>query len=126
MDRPDQSAEETTLRRQLERMLADHGADQLGFAATNELAGISFRIDGRVYQASLPMPGREDPELTLTAGGRVRSGAALTKVWRAERVRRWKALAGLVRAALEAEAANLAPLQLTLAGWLVLPDGRTV
>lgn len=112
-------------RAEIETMLRRHGADQFvsGWDATK--AKIVFRAKNRTIRFELPLPDPKD--FGRTEGGRRRAAAdAQRRACEAEHRRRWRALALVIKAKLEAVASGVSEFDTEFLPFILLPDGRTV
>lgn len=113
-------------RAEIERTLQRYGADQFmyGWDACNALVG--FRMLNRQVRFVLPLPDRNDAAFTQTDTGRVRSETAAFKVWEQACRQRWRALALVIKAKLEAVESGIAIFDEEFLANIVLPDNSTV
>ena len=113
-------------RDEIERTLRRYGADQFMYGWESGRAVLGFRMDGRHVRFVLPMPDRHDREFTHTTGrGSVRSESAAEKAWEQACRQRWRALALVVKAKLEAVAAGITEFEDEFLAHIVLPDGTS-
>ena len=113
------------MRTRIENLLAEAGADQLGFAVERSRLSFTFRLDGLVFRITARMPDHDDPELLLTPSGRKRTKAQVDSAVKAARGLAWKALADWVDACARAADSGIVPLTQAFGWCVVLPDGRT-
>ena len=113
-------------RGEIERTLQRYGADQFMYGWQNTEAVIAFRADGRNVQFRLPMPSRQDPEFTLTPTGRERSASQADAEFEKAIRQRWRALALVIKAKLEAVEAGITEFESEFLAHILLPDGTTV
>lgn len=111
-------------RMEIERTLARYGADQFLSGWDDANAFIGFRCGGRHVRFVLPMPPRSDfartPEKQL-----LRSPEARDAAWEQAQRQRWRALALVIKAKLEAVEAGITEFEDEFLAHIVLPDGRT-
>ncbi|WP_292231017.1 hypothetical protein [Brevundimonas sp.] len=125
-------AAETTVsqdrsRNEIEATLKRYGATSFMYATEEQAAMIGFRISNRLVKFVLPMPDPKAREFTHTpAKGQVRSQAEATKAWEQAGRQRWRALALVIKAKLEAVAAGITTIEDEFLAHTVLPDGSTV
>lgn len=117
------SAEQS--RNEIERTLKRYGADAFGYMATRDKAAIEFALGGRRLRFVLSMPDADALEFTTHSRGRRTAEAAL-KLWEQATRQRWRALALVVKAKLEAVDAGISELEDEFLANIVLPSGRTV
>jgi hypothetical protein len=114
-------------RAEIERTLTRYGADQFLYAWQEGAAVIGFRMRGRMIRFLLPMPDRDDEEFRYTAVRRYeRSREEAAAVWEQACRQRWRALALVIRAKLEAVEAGIVTLEQEFLAQIVLPDNSTV
>lgn len=129
-------ASETTVpidrsKAEIERLLDKYGADQ--FVSGWELgrALIGFRCHDRYVRFTLLVPDRKDKRFTH----RKRKGSSFEKprpdhaareAWDQEMRRRWRCLALVVKAKLEAVETGITTFEQEFMAHIVMPDGRTV
>jgi len=117
-------------RNEIERTLARYGASHFGYmsAPNSAMVGFTMKVEGTPRQVRfvLPMPSRSDHEFTRTPTGKVATASAAdTKYEQAVR-QRWRALALVVKAKLEAVEAGISEFDQEFGMHVVLPNGRTV
>jgi len=123
-------AESTTVsseasRAEIERILARYGADQFMYGWADNRAVVAFRAHGKQVRFVLPLPARDDPEFTMHSRGR-RTPEAAQKAWEQAGRQRWRALALVIKAKLEAVEAGITEFETEFLPHIVLPDDRTV
>lgn len=124
-------AENTTVtseksRAEIERTLARYGADQFMYGWDANQAVIQFRMDGRHVRFTLTLPDRDAKEFTHTPSrGTRRTPDQAEAEWEKACRQRWRALALVVKAKLEAVASEITEFEDEFLAHIVLPDGRT-
>lgn len=114
-------------RSEIERTLARYGADQFMYGWDGDQAVIAFRMNDRHVRFLLPMPRKDDPEFTMTPTGRwSRSEAQALEAWEKATRQRWRALALVVKAKLEAVESGIAEFEDEFLAYIMLSDGSTV
>ena len=113
-------------RAEIERTLQRYGADQFMYGWDGARAVIGFRMADRQVRFDLPLPDRNADEFTLTPTGRDRSPAQAHTAWEQACRQRWRALALVVKAKLEAVEAGIATFEEEFLAHIMLPDGSTV
>lgn len=114
-------------RGEIERILARYGADQFLYGWDQMVAVVGFRMQGRMIRLRVPLPDRTSPEFTMTPSGRKKRSAALADVaWEQACRQRWRALALVVKAKLEAVECGISSFEEEFLAWTMLPDGSTV
>lgn len=114
-------------RSEIEATLKRYGAGSFYYASEPDRAMIGFRIDGRMIRFVLPMPDPNERQFTHTpTKGDPRSADAAYKAWEQAGRQRWRALALVIKAKLEAVAAGITTIEDEFLAHTVLPDGSTV
>jgi hypothetical protein len=124
-------AENTTVsteksRAEIERTLQRYGADQFMYGWDQEKAVVGFRMVGRQIKFMLPMPDKTDSKFTETATGKTRTESAAFKEWEQCCRQKWRALALVIKAKLEAVESGIAVFEDEFMANIVLPNGSTV
>lgn len=114
-------------RAEIEKLLRRYGADQFLYAWQADAAVIGFRMRGRMIRFLLPMPNRNADEFRYTAVRRYeRSEEEVTAAWEQACRQRWRALALVIKAKLEAVEAGIVTMEQEFLAQIVLPDNSTV
>lgn len=113
-------------RAEIERTLQRYGADQFAYGWDGDRAMIEFRAHNRRIRFVLDLPDRDAPEFTKTPTGKTRAAAAAEREWEQAGRQRWRALALVVKAKLEAVEAGISEFEAEFLANIVLPDGSTV
>jgi len=113
-------------RAEIERTLQRYGADRFAYGWQQDMAMIEFRAHNRLIRFVLEMPDRLDPEFHLTPTGKTRHPDTAAKEWEKAGRQRWRALALVVKAKLEAVESGIAEFEAEFMANIVLPDGSTV
>lgn len=113
-------------RSEIERTLARYGADQFLYGWREASAVVGFRMHGRMIRFVLPLPDRQSPEFTRTDRGKPRSPTAAQSAYEQAVRQRWRALALVIKAKLEAVETGIAEFEDEFLSQIVLPDGQTV
>lgn len=113
-------------RNEIERTLRRYGADQFAYATSRDQAMIGFAVNGRQVRFVLPMPDPQDKQFTLTPTGKWRSDSAAEAAYEQAIRQRWRALALVVKAKLEAVEAGIVTFDQEFLSHMVLPGGQTV
>lgn len=114
-------------RNEIDRILRRYGATEFacGWQATQ--AALGFVIGGRHVRFVLPMPDRDAREFTHTPDrGARRSQAAAEEAYEQAVRQRWRAVALVIKAKLEAVAAGIVTIDEEFLAHFVLPSGATV
>ncbi len=112
-------------RAEIEATLKRYGATSFMYASEQTAAMIGFRISDRMVKFVLPMPDPKSREFTHHSRGQRTPDAAL-KAWEQAGRQRWRALALVIKAKLEAVAAGITTIEDEFLAHTVLPDGSTV
>lgn len=113
-------------RSEIERTLQRYGADSFMYGYQGTQAAVGFQMNGRHVRFVIPVPDRDDPEFTLTPTGRERSASAALEAWEQATRQRWRALALVVKAKLEAVDAGISEFDEEFLAHIVLPNGQSV
>ncbi len=113
-------------RGEIEKTLTRYGATQFAYGWDESAAFLGFVADGRQVRFVVPMPDPKDPSIVLTETGRARTSAAVKTALEQATRQRWRALALVVKAKLEAVAAGLISFEDEFLPYTVLPSGETV
>src|SRR3989442_521463 len=125
-------AAETTVsaeksRAEIEQTLIRYGADQFAYAWGDKGATIGFRAHGRYIKFLLALPDKNNPAFARTPGGRrERDQQGQYKAWEQSTRQRWRALALVVKAKLEAVESGIATFEEEFLAYIVMPGGKTV
>lgn len=119
------SVSSTASRDEIERTLKRYGADQFVYGWREMSAVIGFRMKDRNIRFNLPMPAKADFRLT-PGQKRVRSPEAIEREWEQAGRQRWRALALVIKAKLEAVETGITEFESEFMAHIVLPGGETV
>lgn len=111
-------------REEIERTLVRYGADQFLYGWEAEAAVVGFRLDGRQIRFVLPMPRKDDRRFTHHGQGPRKPAVAL-KEWEQAVRQRWRALALVIKAKLEAVESGITVFDDEFLAHIVLPSGQT-
>lgn len=124
-------AENTTVpsdrsRAEIEKTLMRYGASSFMYGTNSGLAMIAFEAEERRIQFRLPMPNRGDDEFWRTPGrGLARSPAQAEAAYEQAVRQRWRALALVIKAKLEAVEAGITEFEDEFLAHIMLPGGQT-
>ena len=123
----DTSVSSEKSRAEIERTLMRYGATSFAYMTTPADAKIGFEMEGRRIMFVLPMPDPKAREFTHTPerGTRRSDTAAQAALEKAGR-QRWRALALVVKAKLEAVESGISEFEDEFMANIVMADGRTV
>jgi hypothetical protein len=114
-------------RAEIERTLRRYGASAFAYGWDALCATVMFELAGRRIRFRLPMPDRNNRAFTHTPSrGTRRSDEAIDAAWEQAQRQRWRALALVIKAKLEAVAAGITTEEQEFLAHIVLPDGSTV
>lgn len=114
---------------EIERIVERYGATGYVSGWQGDLAVIGFSMEGRQVRFNLPLPRRDDPEFCEYQQGRttfVRVETEAQRRWEQACRQRWRALALLVKARLEAIECGISTFDDQFLPDVVLPGGKTV
>jgi hypothetical protein len=114
-------------RDEIERVLTKYGARSFMYGWDEQQAMIGFVLHDRQIRFLLPMPARDAREFTHTPErGTKRSEAQAYAAWEQARRQRWRALALVVKAKLEAVSSGIIDFESEFLAHIVTPNGLTV
>jgi hypothetical protein len=113
-------------RSEIERILSRYGAEAFMYATKPDRAMIAFQVKGRHVRMVLPMPTERDEEISLDRWGRKAKGPVIQKRIEQEARRRWRAMALVIKAKLEAVTSGIAVFEDEFLAYMVLPNDVTV
>lgn len=114
-------------RGEIEKVLVRYGATGFMYGWRDGAALIMFEAQGRRVKFELPMPDRNDKEFTMTPGGRrKRHPDDAVRAWEQAQRQRWRALALVIKAKLEAVASAITTFEEEFLAHILLPNGETV
>lgn len=125
-------AESTTVaadksRAEIERTLQRYGADQFMYGWETSRAVIQFRAQGRHIRFLMDMPDPKADEFVYTPAKRYeRTPEQQQEAWEQATRQRWRALALVIKAKLEAVETGITEFESEFLAHIVLPNGTTV
>ncbi len=115
---------------EIDRMLARYGATEFMTGWDQSRAVVGFKMAARLVRFLLPLPSRTDAQFTTTTDRwnrvKVRAPEAAHASWEQACRQRWRALALVIKAKLEAVETGITTFEDEFMAHIVLPDGRTV
>lgn len=125
-ERTDVSSEKS--RAEIESVIRRYGASRFGYGWDNDNAVILFQMGGRQVRFNLPMPDRNSRAFTHTPTRGIERDAEAREAEYERAVRqRWRALALVIKAKLEAVEAGISTVESEFLAHIVLPaSGATV
>jgi hypothetical protein len=112
-------------RAEIERTLRRYGADSFAYMSSPGGAKVAFQYRGMQVRFELKLPDPDDREFTHHSKG-ARTPSARENLYEQAVRQKWRALALVVKAKLEAVESGIAEFSQEFYGYLVLPSGRTV
>lgn len=112
-------------RDEIERILQRYGADQFLYGWQDDSAVIGFRAKGVHIRFVLPLPSKTENRFRFHSRG-ARTPEAALKEWEQATRQRWRALALVIKAKLEAIEAGIALFEDEFMANIVLPNGASV
>ncbi|MEJ6490810.1 hypothetical protein PQI23_13895 [Leucobacter sp. USCH14] len=112
-------------RGEIEKTLGRYGATHFAYMTEPGAARIAFQAGGRQVRFTIPLPDPEAREFTHHSRGMRTASARETAYEQATR-QKWRALALVVKAKLEAIESGIATFEQEFYAHTVLPSGRTV
>lgn len=119
--------DETKSRAEIEKTLRRYGATEFMYATKDGKAMIAFKARGRFIRFLLPLPGEFDDEFKYTPARRfLRTDKERLAAWEQACRQRWRALALLIKAQLEAVETGIVSFEDVFLAMTVLPTGQTM
>lgn len=112
-------------RMEIERTLRRYKADAFAYGSEGRRATIMFRMSDRHIRFILTLPDPADREFTQHSRG-ARTLEAAEKAWEQACRQKWRALALVIKAKLEAVSAGITTVEDEFLAHTILPDGSTV
>lgn len=119
----------TKSRDEIERILTRYGADQFMYGWQDNAAVVAFRASDRRVRFILPLPDRAAAEFTKYKRGYTeyrRSDDQAAKLYEQAIKQRWRALALVIKAKLEAVECGISDFEDEFLANIMLPTGATV
>jgi len=116
-------------RDEIERTLVRYGADQFMYGWQDSNALVAFRMEDRQVRFILPLPSKDDKQFTeYVSRGKLwaREPAAAAKLYEQSVRQKWRALALVIKAKLEAVESGISVFENEFMANIVLPDGKSV
>lgn len=111
---------------EIERTLTKYGADQFMYGTKPGSVAVGFVMGGRQVRIVVPLPDKHERQFWESETGRARSESVALKEWDQACRQRYRALALVVKAKLEAVEAGITTFEEEFMAHLVLPGGQTV
>lgn len=119
------SVDPSRSRQEIERILTRYGADGFMYGWEGTDAVVGFRAHDRHIRFVMQIPDRADFAKTPSRGQK-RSPEAQQSAWEQATRQKWRALALVIKAKLEAVTAGITEFESEFLAHIVLPDGTTV
>lgn len=114
-------------RAEIEKLITRYGATQTAFMNAPGRALIMFEAKERRVVFELPLPDIGDKKFSYTPAGRRRlEGDRRVAVWEQACRQRWRALALVIKAKLEAVESGITTFEDEFLAHIMMPDGVTV
>lgn len=118
-------------RAEIETVLTRYGATHFGYMVDPKQAVVMFQAKDRQVRFNLPLPDRTSQSFTHRMDGRSRmlrrlSDADAHKAWEQACRQRWRALALVIKAKLEAVESGIVSFEAEFLAHILAPDGRTI
>jgi hypothetical protein len=111
-------------RAEIERTLERYGATGFMYGWNGERAMLAFEMKGRRVQFAVPLPPKASFRITPT--GRKRTESAAQTAYEQATRQRWRALALVIKAKLEAVESGITTFEDEFLAHILLPNGGTV
>lgn len=124
-------AENTTVdssrsRMEIERTLERYGADSFAYATNATSAQVGFSMKNRQVRFTVPLPDRKSKAFTHTPTGKLATETAQAAKYEQAVRQKWRALALVVKAKLEAVEAGITTFEQEFLANIIMPGGKTV
>ncbi len=113
-------------RAEIESMIVRYGASSTAFMNGPGRAMILFECKDRRVMFELPLPNIEEKRFQRDGRGTLRSPAKRLDAWEQACRQRWRALALVIKAKLEAVESGITAFEDEFLAHIVMPDGQTV
>ncbi len=116
-------------KQEIERILTRYGADEFLYGTRSGGAVVAFKMCGRNIRFTLPLPDRHAAEFTTYKRGQwdyERTDEAAGKLYEQAIRQKWRALALVIKAKLEAVDSEITEFEDEFLAHIVLPGGQTM
>ena len=116
-------------KQEIERILTRYGADEFLYGTRAGGAVVAFKMMGRNVRFMLPLPDRNGPEFKTYKRGQweyERTEEAASKLYEQAIRQKWRALALVIKAKLEAVESEITDFEDEFLAHIVLPGGQTM
>ena len=121
----DTSVSVSSSKAEIERIIERYGASGFMSGWPTQQAMIAFAMNDRQIRFILPMPDKSERRFTHSTRG-LRAPETIQKEWEQACRQRWRALALVIKAKLEAVESGISVFDDEFMANIVLPNGRTV
>lgn len=111
---------------EIRKTLKRYDATAFGFLEAENGAAVEFNAHNRRIRFLIEMPSVDDRKFTSTPTGRARSGKQVAEHYEQAVRQRWRALALVIKAKLEAVDSGIVSFESEFLPFTVLPSGNTV
>jgi len=111
-------------RAEIEKTLSRYGASSFMYGWQSGAALVAFEMSGRRIKFHLPLPDKD--QFGKTDTGRERASNQIEKAYEQAVKQRWRALALVIKAKLEAVETGITQFEEEFMAHIVLPNGSTV
>lgn len=109
---------------EIEKTLTRYGAKEFAYGCNAEKAMIGFVFEKRTIRIEITLPDKK--EFEQSPAGRDRAESIIEKAWEQACRQKWRALAFIIKAKLEAIDSGIALLEDEFLAYTVLPGGSTI
>jgi hypothetical protein len=113
-------------RAEIERLIVRYGATSTAFMNAAGRALIMFEAKNRKVLFELPLPDQEEKRFLFDGRGSRRSADKKIEAWEQACRQRWRALALVIKAKLEAVDSGITTFEDEFLAHITMPDGQTV
>ena len=116
-------------KQEIERILTRYGADEFLYGTRAGGAVVAFKMCDRSIRFVLPLPDRNSPEFKIYKRGQweyERTDVAAAKMYEQAIRQKWRALALVIKAKLEAVESEITEFEDEFLAHIVLPGGQTM
>lgn len=114
-------------RSEIEKTLRRYGATGFMYGWDENAAVVAFKMNARKIQFTLPLPDPNSREFTHTETGKPRRQSSAIEIAYEQAVKqKWRALALVIKAKLEAVESDITQFEKEFLAHIVLPGGQTV
>jgi hypothetical protein len=113
-------------RTEIEKLIIKYGATSTAFMNAPGRAVILFEAKKRRIMFEVPLPLAGDRKFEKDGNGKIRTAQKRYEVWEQACRQRWRALALVIKAKLEAVESGITTFEDEFMAHIVMPDGQTV